>query len=352
MNDFIRDEDMKKGEPSGYGYSEAQLEPPPYSKNAPSTSSRRPTGSKHDTKPSDPDIATPSTSTLPPPQTSLPPGSWPVLPPACNYFVDRRSNNSVNGTWHVDTALVIPPALLRLYPEFDGIWNFDVQTARKKRDKEQKKRDGWWSKRINGEQPPLPPIKETRPNIMLYSTNGSVNGKIYVSSSDRVARQSLIVAQGNNGSVSLSVNAPTGQPIRIHATSHNGSVTVKIPTTYVGAVTLAMTHGSIKISEGIKTKSTIFSSTATSTRLFVGDWSAANFGTTPDTSAFGSHAVAGPSTASTPPRDPFATWTGPLVHLGTTNGSVHISFVDEDFITELAAGISKAVRNVMNGIFG
>ncbi|KAG9122411.1 hypothetical protein FRC07_001214 [Ceratobasidium sp. 392] len=113
-----------------------------------------------------------------------------------------------------------------------------------------------------------------------------------------------------------------------------------------------MTNGSIKISEGVRAKSTTFSSTVTSTRLFIGDWSAANFGATPDTSAFGSHAVAGPSTAPAPPRDPFTTWTGPLVHLGTTNGSVHISFVDEDFITELAAGISKVMRNVMNGIFG
>ncbi|KAG9091729.1 hypothetical protein FRC07_011795, partial [Ceratobasidium sp. 392] len=145
MNDFIRDED-KKGEPSGYGYSEPQLDPPPYSRNAPSTSHQEPADSKHGPKPSQSTSATPSTSTLPPPRTSLPPGSWPVLPPACNYFIDRRVNNSVNGTWHLDTALVIPPALLRPYPEFDGVWNFDVQTARKKRDKEQKKRDGWWSK--------------------------------------------------------------------------------------------------------------------------------------------------------------------------------------------------------------
>ncbi|KAG9080806.1 hypothetical protein FRC06_006145, partial [Ceratobasidium sp. 370] len=349
MNDFIREED-KKGMPGGYGYSEAQLEPPPYSRNAPSTSNSDTTDSKHDPKPSQSTSATPSTSIPPPPQTALPPGSWPVLPPACNYLIDRRSNNSLNGTWHVDTALVIPPALLRPYSEFDGAWNQETQAARKKRDKEQKKRNGWWSKRINGELPPLPPIREIRPNIMLDSTNGSVNGKIYVSSGDRVARQSLIVAQGNNGSVALAVNAPDGQPIRINATSHNGSVTVKIPATYVGAVTLSMTNGSMKISEGIKAKSTIFSTTATSTRFFIGDWSAAHFGATPDTSAFGSHAVAGPSTA--PVRDPFATWSSPLVHLATTNGSVHISFVDEDFMTVIAAGIAKAVKNVMNGLFG
>ncbi|KAG9077789.1 hypothetical protein FS749_010267, partial [Ceratobasidium sp. UAMH 11750] len=336
MNDFIREED-KKGELKSY--SEAQLDPPPYSRNAPwtSTGNSEPTDSKQDPKSSQPVDATLSTSTLPPPQTALPPGSWPNLPPACNYLIERRSNNSLNGTWHVDTALVIPRRRLRPYSKFDGAWNQDTQAARKKRDKEQKKRDGWWSRRINGEQPPLPPIKETRPNIMLYSTNGSVNGKIYVSSSDRVARQSLIVAQGNNGSVSLAVNAPEGQPIRINAISRNGSVTVKIPTTYAGPVTLSTTNEGIKISEGIKAKSTIFSTTATSTRFFIGDWSAAKFGATPDTSAFGSHAVAGPSTAPAPPRDPFATWSGPLVHLGTTNGSVHISFVEENFMTGLAA---------------
>ncbi|KAG8732577.1 hypothetical protein FRC10_000821 [Ceratobasidium sp. 414] len=348
MDDFIREED-KKGEPRGYGYSEAQLDPPPYSKSAPSTSNSDPTDSKQDPKPLRSTDATPSPS-APPPRTALPPGSWPVLPPACNYLIDRRPNNSLSGTWHVDTALVIPQALLRPYAEFDGVWNQETQAARKKREKEQKKRNGWWSRRIHGELPPLPPIREIRPNIMLYSTNGSVNGRIYVSSDDRVARQSLIVAQGDNGSVTLAVDAPAGQPIRINAMSHNGSVTVKIPATYVGAVTLSTTNGSTKISQGIKAKSTIFSTTTTSTRFFIGDWSAANFGTTPDTSAFGSHAVAGPSTG--PVRDPFTTWSGPLVHLGTTNGSVHISFVDEDFITTLAAGLSKVVRNVMNGIFG
>ncbi|QRV97043.1 hypothetical protein RhiJN_25062 [Ceratobasidium sp. AG-Ba] len=348
MNDFATDD--KKGGLSGYGYSEAQVEPPPYSRGGPSTSASAQTDSKQDTKSPLPEEAGPSTPPRPPPRTGLPPGSWPVLPPPCNYLIERRSNNSVNGTWHVDTALAIPDALLRPYAEFDGSWNREAQEARKKRDKEQKKRDGWWSRKMNGEMPPLPPIKEIRPNLMLGATNGSINAKVYVSSSDRVARQSLIVAQGSNGSVGLTVYAPVDQPIRIHATTSNGSVTVKIPTTYVGAVILAMTNGSIKMSEGIKAKSTVFSSSATSKRLFVGDWSAAHFGATPDTSAFGSHSIAGPSTA--PARDPFAMWSGPLVHLGASNGSVNISFEDEDFVSALAAGITKAVKNVINGIFG
>lgn len=343
MNDFATDD--KKGELKGYGYSEA-LEPPPYTRDAPSTSTSVQADSKRE-----PDRAGPAIPARPPPpQTGLPPGSWPVLPPACNYLIERRSNNSVNGTWHVDTALTIPDALLRPYSEFDGSWNREAQEARKKRDKEQKKRDGWWSRKLNGEQPPLPPIKEIRPNLMLCTTNGSVNGKVYISSGDRIARQSLIVAQGSNGSVGLTVHAPIDQPIRIHATSTNGSVTVKIPTTYVGALILSMTNGSIKMSEGIKTKSTVFSSTSTSTRLFVGDWSTAHFGATPDTSAFGSHSAAGPSTA--PARDPFAMWTGPLVYLGASNGSVNVSFVDEDFVTALAAGFAKAVKNIISGILG
>lgn len=99
----------------------------------------------------------------------------------------------------------VPPSLLPPFTAFDGVWNVDVQNARRKRDKEQKKRDGWWSKMTSGERPVLPIIKEVRPNLMLYSTNGGVRGNVHVVSSDGVMRDSFIVAEGNNGSVKLSV---------------------------------------------------------------------------------------------------------------------------------------------------
>lgn len=102
----------------------------------------------------------------------------------------------------------VPPSLLPPFAAFDGIWNFDVQNARRKRDKEQRKRDGWWSKMTSGERPELPRIKEIRPNLMLYSTNGGVSGKVHVVSSDGVMRDSYVVAEGNNGSVGLTVVSP------------------------------------------------------------------------------------------------------------------------------------------------
>jgi hypothetical protein len=75
----------------------------------------------------------------------------------------------LSGTWHVNTALAIPESLLPPFSTFDGKWNHEAQKSRKTRDKEQKRRDGWWSKRIHGDLPPLPPVKEVRPNLMLHS---------------------------------------------------------------------------------------------------------------------------------------------------------------------------------------
>jgi hypothetical protein len=47
-------------------------------------------------------------------------------------------------------------------------------------------------------------------------------------------------------------NATPNQPLQIHATSDNGSVTVKIPSSYQGAVTMSTINGGIRISDGIK----------------------------------------------------------------------------------------------------
>lgn len=56
-----------------------------------------------------------------------------------------------------------------------------------------------------GERPALPMIKEVRPNLMLFSTNGGVSAKVHVVASDGVMRDSFVVADVHNGSVGLSV---------------------------------------------------------------------------------------------------------------------------------------------------
>ncbi|KAG8688111.1 hypothetical protein FRC08_011615 [Ceratobasidium sp. 394] len=266
----------------------------------------------------------------------------PDLPPRCNHLVERKTNYGVSGTWHVDTALIIPERLLPPITEFDGSWNQEVQKARKAREKEMKKRE-------RGRQPPLPPVPEVRPNLMLTSTNGSIKGDVHIVSSDGLTRQAIVVAQGTNGAINLTVNASPDQPLRVYATSTNGSVTVRVPMSFEGAVMMSTTWGGVKISDAIKSKLMTFSSTSNTTRCFIGDWQAAGFGTTPSP----------PDPNDDPPlpttddasSDPFALWSGPLIRIGSTNGSVSLSFVEE-LAAASAGGFARTMRNFMSGWFG
>ena len=133
---------------------------------------------------------------------NMPPAPRSDLPPRCNHLIERKMNSSISGTWHIDTALVIPERLLPHISDFDGSWNEDVQTARKERLKEIRKREREGGQRSSVD---LPPLVEVRPNLMISSTNGAVKGNVQVVSSDGVLRPTTIVAQGTNGSVNLVV---------------------------------------------------------------------------------------------------------------------------------------------------
>ncbi|KAG9081487.1 hypothetical protein FRC06_005537 [Ceratobasidium sp. 370] len=278
-----------------------------------------------------------------PPMGTLPTTSpRPELPPRCNHLIEQKTNHGISGTWHVDTGLIIPEPLLPPITEFDGSWNQDVQKARKIREKEMKRRE-------RGRQPPPPPVQEVRPNLMLASTNGSIKGDIHIVSSDGLTRQAIIVVQGTNGSINLTVNASPHQPLRIYATSTNGAVTLRIPMSFEGAVMMSTTWGGVRISDAIKAKLMTFSSTSNTTRCFIGDWKAAGFGTT--------HPPPDPNddpplpTVDDASSEPFASWSGPLIRLGSTNGSVSLSFIEESTAAS-PGGFARAMRNFMSGWFG
>lgn len=88
-----------------------------------------------------------------------------------------------------------------------------------------------------------------------------------------------------------------------------------------------------------------------STRGYIGDWQAANFG---GPSPFPLNTRSASSSLSTPaeparfPDETFGSWTGSLAHLYSRDGSVHISYIGED-----TSGIfSRAMRSIKGGIMG
>ncbi|KAG8701574.1 hypothetical protein FRC11_012054, partial [Ceratobasidium sp. 423] len=260
------------------------------------------------------------------------PSVRPNLPPRCNHFLDRKTFSGVSGTWHVDTALEIPERLLLPIPKFDGHWNREAQRTRKTRADESRKRQ---ERSDSKRDPPLPPA-EIRPNLMLATTNGAISGDIHVMSSDGLVRQTTLVAEGFNGSVTLKIHASLGQPLRVFASTTNGSIGVKIPSSFEGAVMMSTTWGSVIISEPVKAKLTTFSSTSNTSRGFIGDWQARGFG----------------AAASSSQDDPFATWTGPLVEIASTNGSVSLSYTEEGVISACLDQFTKAIQGFKDSWFG
>lgn len=106
-----------------------------------------------------------------------------------------------------------------------------------------------------------------------------------------------------------------------------------------------------------------FSSTPKSARCYLGDWQAANFGApSPSSSPSTTHSSrpiiptspriqpppTSPPASPHEPEDPFKTWNGPLAHLHSRDGSVHISFIGED----TSSMFSKAMRSLKNGLLG
>ncbi|CAE6437221.1 unnamed protein product [Rhizoctonia solani] len=273
------------------------------------------------------------------PRTSVRPN----LPPRCNYFIDRKVFSGVIGTWHVDNALEIPEHLLLPIANFDGYWNREAQRTRKTREAELRKRH----ERTSDSKRDLPlPSVETRPNLMLATSNGAISGDINVMSSDGLARQTTLVAQGFNGSVNLKINAPPDQHLRVFASTTNGSINIKIPSSFEGAVMMSTTWGSVDISETIKDKLATFSSASNTLRGFIGDWQAQGFGTTANST--------NPIDDSNSPsqNDPFVTWTGAFIEISSMNGSVSLSYTEEGVFSAYLAQFTKAVRGFKDNWLG
>ncbi|KAG8788600.1 hypothetical protein FRC12_014405 [Ceratobasidium sp. 428] len=259
----------------------------------------------------------------PPPYTASSPTGVPnsVASPdqvqRCNFLLQHNERHSVKGTWHIDTALVIPESFLPPLSECNGLWNEMDRASIKRREKDGRKNQ-------NSIYEPTLENPGVRPNLMLRSRIGRVQGEVDVMSGDGIPRMAVIVAESKEDSVKLQVNSGPNQPLRIFAASIESSdVHVSIPSTFQGLISMSINEGRVEISDGVKARLTMFSSANRSVRGYIGD---------PRGLDFGSDAAQGSTypafTAGT--QDPFKNWTGSLVHLHSGEGSVHISFIEEN----------------------
>ncbi|KAG9092713.1 hypothetical protein FS749_015493 [Ceratobasidium sp. UAMH 11750] len=278
----------------------------------------------------------------PPPYTASPAinsSPAPSLAQRCNYLLEYNERHSVKGTWHVDTALVMPESLLPPLSECNGVWNEMDKNSIKRREKDGKKPQTWIYE-------PTPVNQGVRPNLMLRSRIGRVQGEVHVTSGDGVPRMAVIVAESKEDSAKLQVTSAPDQPLRIFAASTESSVLVSIPSTFQGLICMNTNEGRIQISDGVKSRLTTFSTSGGSMRGYLGDTQGLNFGKEPASTSSSQFPFMSAN------QDPFKNWTGPLVNLSSVEGSVHISLAEENKNKKTSKDSVSDVFDVVSTVLG
>jgi len=223
-----------------------------------------------------PPTYTPSTSdspsiSLPSSSTQCP--SLPRLKP-CNLVSLTRENNSIKEDFLLDPSLHIPSGL-------------------------------------------LPPLAEgesdsTRKNLRLLSKNGSVSTEIVLLAGDPATddsrknyRRTTLDIKSQNGSVTArirTVEEKGRRPIVLVAHSANGSVTVYIPRSFRGFLTIGSKNGSICFSDEVKEYLSTLSEVNSIRRCFLGDFEG---------------------------WDGESEWIGDEAEVTSNNGRVRVNYVDD-----------------------
>ncbi|KAJ7101378.1 hypothetical protein B0H15DRAFT_763582, partial [Mycena belliarum] len=182
-----------------------------------------------------------------------------------NFLSLSRRNGSVKGTYVIDPRVKIPQAMLPpLADEADGV----------------------------------------RRNVFLHTSNGSIDVDLFVVGDADVKGRVEMHLKSANGSVTARIHTgdPARAPIRTSVHSSNGSITLHLPRTFRGPVTVRARNGSVKFSGTLQTQVTTFGEGAQTRRCFVGafaDWAEGE------------------------------AWAGDEVSIESGNGSVKLQYDDE-----------------------
>jgi hypothetical protein len=212
-----------------------------------------------------------------------------------NYISLNRTNDSIKGKFVIDPFITVPRSLL---PQLD-------------RDE----------------------TDENRKNLKLDSRNGSIDADITLLSgtesvgleeAKRKKRTALDIRSANgyiNAKLRTHAISASGilVPFYLYANGRNGSVTIGLPRTFEGLLTIYAKNGSIKLSDEIYERLSMFNEDNHTQRCFVGDLA-----------SFTGH-----------------DWKGNEVDIEATNGRVKIFLVDQ-----VEPETSKAKGGLFSRVWG
>ncbi|KAJ7245648.1 hypothetical protein B0H12DRAFT_1073422 [Mycena haematopus] len=134
--------------------------------------------------------------------------------------------------------------------------------------------------RIKIPQPMLPPLAEdetetTRRNMFLHTSNGAIDADVFIIGDGDFKQKVNILVKSSNGAVVVKLHAPASArpPVKIKAQGTYGSVTLHVPRSFCGPVTISTRYGSIRFSDSLLADLTTFNEANKTRRCFIGDYS-------------------------------------------------------------------------------
>ncbi|KAJ7488127.1 hypothetical protein FB451DRAFT_1025378, partial [Mycena latifolia] len=154
-----------------------------------------------------------------------------------NFLSLHRANGSLKGAYIIDPRVRIPAAML----------------------------------------PPLAPEEAeagARRNVFLHTSNGSIDVDLFMLADADVKGKVDMLIKSANGSITARIHAPTPArpPIHLKANGANGSITLHLPRSFRGPVTIRARNGSVKFSGALTAQTTTFGEAERTRRCFVGEF--------------------------------------------------------------------------------
>ncbi|KAL5524930.1 hypothetical protein ACEPAF_8799 [Sanghuangporus sanghuang] len=210
----------------------------------------------------------------------------PINVMSMNFTKIKRENSSIKGTFVIDAGLTIPDELLST-----------LQASASTSDSSDEVTQG--------------PIQtEAKKNLYLESINSGITADVWLvddeteaSHRDLMERAELEL-RSRNGSINLKLDSTTSRPFSLVVKSKNATAAVALPSDFVGPITLYTVNGSVSLSSVMESRLVIFSEDNGTRKCFVGDYRRTGY-------------TGGQR------------WVGSVAEVGSVNGRVKLSFVDE-----------------------
>jgi len=148
-------------------------------------------------------------------------------------------------------------------------------------------------------------------NMSLDCRTGTIDVEVWIvggmdlqdGANSTGVKKALLEARGQNGFVTLRVNADHLHPFDLQVSARNGGVTVALPSSFSGPLTTTTQNGWVTISSALAADVTTFSDVRGTKKCFVGDFASSGYGRGP--------------------------WAGSSLDINCTNGRIKLSYVDE-----------------------